>query len=76
MTKVPKLDKWAKLRDVLVGRAYDHPDFENGQRVHTNRVDDLNVKIGFAKCAGNEMWQLGQPGNLSMYQDPVTKRFY
>lgn len=76
MIKVPKLDKWARLRDVLVGRAYDHPNFENGQRIQTNAIGVLDTKIGFAKCAGDEVWQLGQPGALSMYEDPVTKRFY
>ncbi len=74
--RVPKLERWARLRDVLIGQAYDHPEFENGQRVQTNHVALLDTKLGFAKCSGDEMWQLGQPGHLGMYEDPITKRFY
>ena len=74
--KVPKLERWARLRDVLVGQAYNHPEFENGQRVHTNHVTVLDERLGFSKCSGNEIWQLGQPGKLSFYEDPITKEFY
>ena len=72
---IPKLDKWARYHDCLVGRAFNHPDFENGQRVQTNGGVFVDVKLGFAKCAGNEVWQLGEPGKLSMYEDPITKKF-
>ncbi len=72
----PKLDKWARFNNVLVGRVYNHPQFENGQRIQTNNVGILDEKLGMAKCSGNEVWQLGQPGKLEMYQDPITKRFY
>ncbi len=74
--QVPKLDKWARFNNVLVGRAFNHPEFENGQRVKTNHVAILDENLGMAKCSGNEIWQLGEPGKLSMYVDPVTKRFY
>ncbi len=74
--KIPRLDKWARYHDTLVGRAFDHPEFENGQRVQTNHVATLDVKIGFAKCSGDEIWQLGSPGSLNMYEDPITKKFY
>ncbi len=76
LSQIPKLDKWAKFGNTLVGRAYNHPEYENGQRVQTNHVGVLDEKLGIAKCSGDEVWQLGQPGSLSMYEDPITKRFY
>lgn len=72
----PKLDKWARYHDCLVGRAFNHPKIENGQRVQTNHVLILDPKLGFAKCVENEVWQLGQPGHLGQYVDPITKKFY
>ncbi len=76
LSQIPKLEKWARYHNTLVGRAYNHPDFENGQRVQTNHVAVIDQKFGFAKCSGDEMWQLGQPGTLGMYEDPITKKFY
>ncbi len=76
MNKPPKLDKWVTFNDVLIGRVYDHPGFENGQRVQTNMCTSLDEKIGVAICVAGEVWQLGEPGSLSMYEDPVTKKFY
>lgn len=73
---IPTLDKWAVFNDVLVGEAINHPDFEKGQRVMTNKVLTGSKKDGWIKCVGDEDWQLGQPGNLGMYVDPITKRFY
>lgn len=54
----------------------NHPDFENRQRVATNKVTKLDTKLGMALCVGNEQWQLGEPGKLADYVDPITKRFY
>lgn len=73
---IPSLNKWAIYRDVLVGEAMNHPDFENRQRVATNKVTKLDTKLGMALCVGNEQWQLGEPGKLADYVDPITKRFY
>ena len=41
-----------------------------------NHVAILDEKLGMAKCSGDEVWQLGEPGKLAMYVDPITKRFY
>lgn len=74
--KVPILDKWAVFNDVLVGEAIDHPNFETRRRVMTNKCFKLDKAIGMARCSSGEVWQLGQPGHLGMYVDPVTKRFF
>ena len=72
----PKLDKWALYNDVLVGEAVNHPEFEQRQRVRTNKCLFLDKKVGIAKCTENEIWQLGEPGNLGMYVDPISRRFF
>jgi hypothetical protein len=74
--RIPVLDKWAEYNDVIVGEAIDHPEFEQRQRVVTNKCLVLDKKCGFAKCVSNEFWQLGQPGKLSDYIDPVSKKFF
>ena len=76
MIIVPTLDKWAVFNDVLVGEALNHPQFEQRQRVQTNKCTKLDKKLGVAYCVANEIWQLGQPGHLGQYVDPVTKRFF
>ena len=73
---IPTLEKWAVFNDVLIGRTLNHPDFENGKRIRTNKCIKLDKKIGMALCVGNESWQLGEPGHLGMYVDPITKRFF
>lgn len=73
---VATLDKWATYRDVLVGEAINHPGFEQHQRVATNKCVSLDKKLGVAYCTGDEVWQLGQPGHLGMYVDPITRKFF
>lgn len=76
MLAVPKLNRWAWYRDILVGEAINHPGFENRQRIATNKVLKLDKKLGMAVCTANEVWQLGEPGNLGMYVDPISRRFF
>lgn len=76
MITVPTLDKWAVFNDVLVGEALNHPEFEQRQRIKTNKVTKLDRKLGVAYCVAKEVWQLGQPGHLGQYVDPITKKFY
>lgn len=73
---LPTLDKWASFNDVLVGEALNHPDFEQRQRVVTNKFITIDKKDGWAACVANEFWQLGQPGKIADYIDPLSKRFY
>lgn len=76
MKPIPVLDKWAAYNDVLVGEAVNHPEFENRTRVHTNKVILIDVKLGMAACTADEVWQLGRPGKLGDYVDPVSRRFF
>lgn len=76
LNKIPTLDKWVPYRDVLVGEALNHPEFEQRQRVTTNKCIKLDAKLGMAVCVANEIWQLGQPGKLENYIDPITKKFF
>lgn len=76
MLKVPTLDKWAIFHDVLVGEALDHPSFEQRQRIETNKLIKMDKKENIAFCVSGEIWQLGQEGNLGLYVDPLTKKFY
>lgn len=73
---IPTLDKWAIYRDVLVGEAINHPEFEQRERVVTNKIVVLDQKQAMAACVANEIWQLGRPGKLADYVDPVTRRFF
>lgn len=73
---IPTLDKWAVYQDVLVGEAVNHPGFEQRQRVATNKCVLLDPKNGMAVCVSDEVWQLGRPGKLEYYIDPITKRFF
>jgi hypothetical protein len=79
---IPKLNKWVVYNDVLLGEAINHPQFEQRQRVQTNKVLKMDIKSGMAECVPDvgsiekEYWQLGEPGNLSNYVDPITKRFF
>ena len=76
MLTIPTLDSWALFHDCLLGEAINHPNFENGQRVKTNKIIKLDKKIGMVMCVANEYWQLGRPSTLAKYIDPKTKRFY
>jgi len=77
MITIPTLDKWALFNDVLVGEALNHPEYEQRQRVKTNKLlKPVDKKLGIAFCIANESWQLGQPGHLGQYVDPITKKFY
>lgn len=73
---IPILDRWVKFNDVLLGEAINHPSFEQRQRVKTNKIKTLDEKLGMALCLQNEAWQLGKPGKLADYVDPVTKKFF
>jgi hypothetical protein len=73
---IPTLDKWATYNDILVGEAVNHPQFEQRQRVATNKCIKLDIKMAMAVCVADEVWQLGRPGKLGDYVDPVTKKFF
>lgn len=73
---IPTLENWAPYHEVLIGEAYNHPQFEQRQRVATNRVIKFDLDNAMAVCLDNEVWQLGRQGKLSRYIDPVSKRFF
>jgi hypothetical protein len=73
---IPTLNKWAPYQDVLVGEAFNHPGFEQRSRVVTNKIIKLDVKNAMAVCVADEIWQLGEPGKLADYIDPVSRRFF
>ncbi len=72
----PTLDNWAVFNDVIVGESLNHPEYETRQRVMSNKIKKLDRKLGVVFCTGDEIWQLGQPGHLGKYVDPITKRFF
>lgn len=76
MLKVPTLNKWAIYNDVLLGEAMNHPDFDSRQRVMTNKCIKLDKDLGVAYCTSDEIWQLGEPGHLGQYIDPVSRKFF
>lgn len=59
---IPRLESWAHFHNVLVGYAYDHEEFKNGQRIITNHYD--RTELGIAHCSGGEIWMLGKPGTI------------
>lgn len=72
-SKIPTLERWARFHNVLVGYAYDHEEFKNGQRIITNHYD--RTELGIAYCAGGEIWKLGNPGTVDEHYQKQPKKF-
>lgn len=74
LMKLPTLKNWAVFHDALVGEAYYHPEFTNGQRVVTNHCNKLDTKLKVATCV-DEVWILGESGNIEDYTRAKKKQF-
>ncbi len=68
-----RLENWSMLQDVnpylapevrrgcLVGAAYGHPRFEDGDHIVTSYVVEIDVKKGRAKTRSGSEYVLGRP---------------
>lgn len=45
----------------LVGAAYGHPSFEDGDRIVSSPIVEINVRKGFAKTRSGSEYILGRP---------------
>ena len=62
------LHNWAPFNDVYVGECYFDSALPNGTRVMTPYVGKQEgLKL---KCAGNEIWYLGSPGDINKFNTP------
>jgi len=68
--KIPTLKRWVQFHNVLAGYAHHCPGIAEGQRVITGHVHEIDRTLWIAKCTGNEIWKLDQPGTIAEHNIP------
>lgn len=66
----PKLDRWVKHGNVLVGYLFDWKGIPNGTRVKTAAVVELDIVARRARCIDSD-YVLITPGTFDEHNQPL-----